>query len=168
MLNSSPSAPRRLRTLLCASAASTAVAVALSVILLSAGSSGASATQGSPIAAAAIPALRVHMLALARFTGDAHPTSVKAVLTTGTRALHTVAPGVTIPGSARQTVYLVVMTGSFTDTHAPVPPHAKDPTGRYLAVTINPATWQVIVLSIGNHRPPAPLSSYGTVSALVR
>lgn len=168
MLNSSPSAPRRRRTLLCASAASTAGAVALSAILLSAGSSAASATQGSPIAATAIPALRAHMLALARFTGDAHPTSVNAVLTTGTRALRTVAPGVTIPGSARRTVYLVVMTGNFTDTHAPVPPHAKDPAGRYLAVTINPATWQIIVLSVGNHRPPVPLTSYGAVSALVR
>ncbi len=168
MLNSSPGVPRRRRTVLYASAASAAVAVTLSLVMLSAGSSGATVAPGSPIARAAIPALRTHMLQLARFNGDAHPASVSAVLTTRTRALRAVEPGVTIPGSTRQGVYLVVMTGSFTDTHAPVPPGAKNPSGRYLAVAINPATWQVMDLSLGNHRPAVPLSSIGTVSALVR
>jgi hypothetical protein len=168
MLNSSPGASRRRRTVLYASAASAAVAASLSAVLLSAGSSGATVTQGSPIAAAVIPALRANMLQLARFNGDAHPVSVSAVLTTRARALRLVAPANTVPGSARQRVYLVVLTGNFTDTRAPVPPGAKDPSGRYLAVTVNPATWQVMDLSIGNHRPAVPLSSLGAVSALVR
>jgi hypothetical protein len=168
MLNSSPGVPRRRRTVLYASAASAAAAVTLSVVMLSAGSSGATVTQGSPIAAAAIPALRTNMLQLARFNGDARPASVSAVLTTRARALRAMAPGDTVPGSARQRVYLVVMTGNFTDPHAPVPPGAKAPAGRYLAVTIDPATWQVMDLSLGNHRPTVPLSSFGAVSALVR
>jgi hypothetical protein len=168
MLTSSPNIPRRRRTVRYAVAASAAMAAALSGILLSAGSSGASAAPRPAIPAAAVPALRAGMLDLARYTGDAHPASVNAVITSRARALQAATPGETVPGSTRQTVYLVVLIGHFTDTHAAVPPGAKIPVGRYLTVTINRATGQLMDLSLSNHRPPVSLSSYGPVSALVR
>ncbi len=168
MLNSSPGIPRRRRTVLYAAAASAAAAVTLSAVMLSAGSSGATVAPAPRIAATAIPALRANMLQLARFNGDAHPVSVSAVLTTRGRAVRAMAPGDTDPGSTGQRVYLVMLTGHFIDSHASVPHGAKIPSGRYLAVTINPATWQMMDLSIGNHRLAVPLSSFGAVSALVR
>jgi hypothetical protein len=106
------------------------------------------------------------MLRLARWNGDARPASVRAVFTTRAKALRAATPGDLVPGSAGVPVYLVVMTGNFTDTHASVPPGAKIPTGRYLTVTINPATGEVMDLSIGNHKPAVPLGSYGSVSVL--
>jgi hypothetical protein len=42
------------------------------------------------------------------------------------------------------------------------------PTGRYLAVTVNPSTFQVMDLGLGKHAPPVPLRSYGPVSDLTR
>jgi hypothetical protein len=108
------------------------------------------------------------MFQLARWTGDARPTSIRAVFTTQAKALRTATPGDLIPHSSRRPVYLVVMTGKFTDTHAPVPPGAHPPTGRYLAVTINPATFAVMDLGLGNHKPPVPLRSYGPVSNLIK
>jgi hypothetical protein len=161
--------PRRMlrprRTALYASVASIAVAA---VTALAALPSGASATPGSAIPASAIAGLRTNMFQLARYMGDAHPASIRAVFTTQAKALETATPGDTIPGSAGRPVYLVVMTGNFTDTHALVPPGAHFPTGRYLAVTINPATFEVMDLSVGNHRPPVPLRSYGPVSDLTK
>jgi hypothetical protein len=108
------------------------------------------------------------MFRLARYNGDAHPGSIRAVFTTQAKALRTAAPGDLIPGSAGRPVYLVVMTGNFKDTHAPVPPGARLPAGRYLAVTINPATLWIMDFSVGNHRPPVPLQNYGPVSDLTR
>jgi hypothetical protein len=155
----------RRRTALFASVAGIAVAAVTVLAILPA---GATAGPGSAIPAAAIPALRADMFRLARFNGDAHPASIRAVFTTQAKALRTATPGDLIPGSAGRLVYLVVMTGNFTDTHAPVPPGARNPAGRYLAVTINPATFWVMDLGIGNHRPPVPLRSYGPVSDLAR
>lgn len=65
-------------------------------------------------------------------------------------------------------MYLVILTGSFKYAEASVPPGARLPTGHYLVVTINPSTFQVMDLSIGNHRPPIPLGKYGPVSDLTR
>lgn len=67
-----------------------------------------------------------------------------------------------------QPAYLVVITGKFKLDDAPVPPGARLPTGRYLAVTVNPATFQVMDLGLGNHKPPVPLRSYGPVSNLMK
>jgi hypothetical protein len=156
---------RQRRTALFASAAGIAVAAVTVLAILPA---GATAGPGSAIPAAAIPVLRADMFLLARFNGDAHPASIRAVFTTQAKALRTATPGDLIPGSAGRPVYLVVMTGNFTDTHASVPPGARLPAGRYLAVTINPATFDVMDLGIGNHRPPVPLRSYGPVSDLTR
>jgi hypothetical protein len=129
--------------------------------------SGASVGPGGAIPVSAIPALRTSMFLLARYDGDAHPASIRAVFTTQDKALRTATPGDLIPGSAGRPVYLVVMTGDFKDTHFPTPPGARLPTGRYLTVTVNPATFRVMDVGIGNHRPPVPLRSYGPVSNLL-
>lgn len=155
---------RQPRTAVYASAAGIVVAA---VSALTALPSGASATAGSVIPASAIPALSTHMLRLAQHSGDAHPASIRAVVTTRSKALRAATPGDTIPGSARQPAYLVLMTGKFK-VSAPVPRGARLPTGRYLAVTVNPATFQVMDLGLSNHAPPIPLRSYGPVSKLTK
>ena len=92
--------------------------------------------------------------------------SISAVATTRARALRTVAPGDTVAGDAGQRAYLVVMKGKFKLTYASVPPGAALPTGRYLAVTINPSTFQVMDLGLRNEPPPVALRNYGPVSNL--
>lgn len=155
---------RQRRMTLYASVAGIAVAVAMTV--LATVPSAASATPSPPIPAQAVAALKTNMFQLARYMGDAQPASIQAVFTTQAKALETATPGDMVPGSANQPAYLVVMTGNFKDTNAIVPPKAPIPAGRYLAVTINPSTFEVMDLSIGNHRPPVPLRSYGPVSDL--
>jgi len=167
MLTSWRHATRRRKTTLSAAVAGALLAIALSVVTLSAGSSGASVTPGAAIPAAAVPAMRTNMLELSRYMGDAHPTSVDAVLANRARALLAVSPDDKVPGSAGQTVYLIVLVGHFTDDNASVPSGAKIPTGRYLAVTINPATWAVEDLSLSNRAPTVSLGSYGPMDALV-
>ena len=144
-------------------AAGIAVAAASALATLP---SSASPGPGGAIPASAIPALRASMVLLARDDGDAHPASIRAVFTTQNKALRAATPGDLVPGSAGRPVYLVVMTGNFKDTHFPMPPGARIPTGRYLAVTVNPATFHVVDLGLGNHNPPVPLRSYGPVSNL--
>jgi hypothetical protein len=129
--------------------------------------SSASVGPGGAIPVSAIPALRTSMFLLARYDGDAHPASIRAVFTTQDRALRTATPGDLVPGSAGRPVYLVVMTGKFTDTHFPMPRGARLPTGRYLTVTVNPATFRVMDLGLGIHQPPVPLRRYGPVSNLL-
>lgn len=143
------------------------IAVAAVSTALTALPSGASATAGSAVPASAIPALRSHMLRLARLSDDAHPASIRAVVTTRAKAMRAATPGDTIPGVAHQAAYLVVMKGTFK-VDAPVPRGAHLPTGRYLAVTVDPATFQVMDLGLSNHPPPVPLRSYGPVSNLAK
>jgi hypothetical protein len=121
---------------------------------------------GSPIAASAIPRLSAVALRLARFGGDARPASIMAVAATYARALRDATPGDTVAGAASQPVYLVVMVGKFT-LDAPAPRGAHLPNGRYLAVTVNPTTFQIMDLSVNDHAPPVPLRSYGPVSNLL-
>lgn len=156
---------RQRRTALYASLAGTAVAA---LTVLATVPSGASVTPGSAIPASAVAALRTNMFRLARYMGDAQPSSIRAVFTTQAKALETATPGDMVPGSAHRPVYLVVMTGNFKYTNATAPLGSPIPTGRYLAVTINPSTFEVMDLSIGNHRPPVPLRSYGPVSDLTK
>ena len=84
-----------------------------------------------------------------------------------TRRCGTATPGDLVPGSAGKPVYLVVMTGNFKDTNFPMPPGTHIPTAHYLAVTVNPATFRVMDLGLGDHKPPVPLRSYGQVSNLM-
>lgn len=129
--------------------------------------SSASAGPRGAIPASAISALKSSMVLLARDEGDAHPASIRAVFTTQNKALRTATPGDLVPGSAGKPVYLVVMTGNFKDTNFPMPPGTHIPTAHYLAVTVNPATFRVMDLGLGDHKPPVPLRSYGQVSNLM-
>jgi hypothetical protein len=156
---------RQRKTALYASVAGIAVAAAAALTALP---SEAGVTPGSAIPASAITALRTHTFQLARYMDDAHPVSIRAVFTIQAKALETATPGDLVPGSAHRSVYLVIMTGNFRDEYAPVPFGARIPTGRYLAITINPSTFEVMDLSIGNHRPPVRLHSYGPVSDLTK
>lgn len=153
------------RTALFATAAAVA---ATAVPALATVPSHASVTPGSAIPASMIPTLRIDMLRLARYAGDAHPGSIRAVFTTQAKALRTATPGDRIPGSAHRPVYLVEMTGDFRYTHASVPPGARIPTGHYLMVTINTSTFAVMDLSVGDHKPAVSLRSYGAVPNLAR
>jgi len=58
------------------------------------------------------------------------------------------------------------MEGQFTLDNAPRPPHAHAPSGHYLAITIDPATFQVLDLGLSNQAPPASFGSLGLVSNL--
>jgi hypothetical protein len=153
---------RRRRTAACAAAAGVAVAAVSALTTLP---SASAASSGIPASAA--QRLSAMALRLARHSGDANPASIRAVATTRARALRAATPGDTVPGSARQPAYLVVMTGKFK-VDAPVPPGARLPAGRYLAVTVNPSTFRVMDLGLGNRKPPVPLRSYGLVSNLMK
>jgi len=155
------------RTALQVSVAGIAVVAVTALTALAVLPSSAGAAPGTAIPASAIPALRTHMLKLARYSHDAHPASIRAVFTTQAKALRAATPGELIPGSAHRSVYLVVMTGQFK-VNAPVPPGSPLPTGRYLAVTINPSTFAVMDLSVGDHRPAMALRSFGPVSDLTK
>lgn len=153
---------RRRRTAVYVVAAGMAVAVSA----LTALSFASAATPRIP--ASAIPALSTAMLRLARQSGDGNPSSIRAVSTTRAEALRDATPGDMVPGSASQPAYLVVITGRFKLDNAPVPRGAHPPTGRYLAVTVNPATFRIMDLGLSNHKPTMPLRSYGQVSNLIR
>jgi len=130
-------------------------------------SSAASVTAGSAIPAAAAHRLSTMMLREARLSGDAKPASIMAVTTTRASALKVATPGDTMPGSTGQTVYLVVMKGSFTLNDASVPPGGHAPTGHYLAVTFDTTTFHTLDLGLSDHAPPGSLRSLGPVSNLM-
>lgn len=112
--------------------------------------------------------LRAAMLRVARADGDPRPASMLAVATTRKLALTDATPGDTIPGSARQQAYLVVMTGRFSTGLASVPPGAKLPaTQRYLALSVDPATLTATDAGVSNQPPPVRLSDFGVVSNLL-
>jgi hypothetical protein len=80
----------------------------------------------------------------------------------------TVTNGGRIPGSDRQDVYLVIMTGNFVLTLAPRPPRAKAPSGQYLSVTFDTVTFLRLDLGLRRQAPSVPLQSIGTVSDLTQ
>jgi hypothetical protein len=132
--------------------------------------STAGVTAGSPIPASAIQRLSSAAWRLARFGGDARPVSISAVAVTYDRALQDATPGDYVPSSMRspsRLVYLVVLVGKFK-LDASAPPGAALPTGRYLAVTVDPATLLIMDLGLSNHAPPVPLWRYGPVSDLMK
>src|ERR1700689_244978 len=91
--------------------------------------------------------------------------AIPAVATTHARALRIATPGDKVPQAGAQTVYLVVMKGKFT-ANFPMPPGVSKPTGTYLSITLNPATFQVMDLGLAHRSPALPLSSLGPVSML--
>lgn len=126
--------------------------------------SSATAVPSSRIPMSAIARLTAVALRLASLDGDARPTSVTAVVTSHGRALRAATPGDTLPGAA-QLVYLVVMKGNFT-LNVPTPPGDPEPTGTYLSITLDPATFQLMDLGLSHNAPPISLRSFGRVSTL--
>jgi hypothetical protein len=146
-------------------AAVACIAAAALSVTLTALSPAAGATAGSAIPAAAITRLTSTALAVARQNGDAGPLSAAAVTTTHTRALQEATPGDTVPQGGDQTVYLVVMKGRFTASF-PMPAGTRKPTGTYLSITLNPATFQLMDLGLSYRAPSVSLGSFGPVSIL--
>src|ERR1700722_10750064 len=143
------------------------VAVTTGMTCLAATPSSAHTT-GTPIPAAAAARLRILMSRTARFDGDAHPSSISAVATTFGAAMLTLAPGDSVPGMTRQPAYLVVMKGNFTLKDASVPPGARQPSGRYLAIAIDPSTLRPIAVNLRNQPATVTLRSYGPVANLLQ
>jgi hypothetical protein len=141
------------------------VAAAALSVTLTALSPAAGATAGSAIPASAIARLTSAAEAVARQNGDADPASTAAVSTTHARALREATPGDTVPQGAGQTVYLIVMKGKFT-ANFPMPAGARKPTGTYLSITLNPATFQLMDLGLSYRAPSVSLSRFGPVSIL--
>lgn len=106
------------------------------------------------------------MLRVARINGNSRPTWIEAVSTNRAAALEVATPGDMVPGTAAERAYLVVMKGDFTLQDAPVPPRAHLPTGHYLALTFNPATFQMMDLGLSNHAPRIALRKFGLVTFL--
>src|ERR1700722_7420228 len=136
------------------------VAVTTGMTCLAATPSSAHTT-GTPIPVAVAARLSILMSRTARFDGDAHPTSISAVATTFGSAMLTLAPGHTVPGMTHQSAYLVVMKGKFTLKNAPVPPGAPQPSGRYLAIAVNPSTFRPIAVNLRDQAPAMALWTYG-------
>jgi hypothetical protein len=154
---------RAVRYLSAAAVVAAAVSVPLATL-----SSATSVTAGSAIPAAAAHQLSTIMLRKAAMSGDATPASIMAVTTTRAKALEAATPGDTLPGSAGQTVYLAVMKGNFTLNDASVPPGAHAPTGHYLAITFDAATFQTMDVGLSDQAPPVSLRSLGPVSSLMQ
>jgi hypothetical protein len=73
-----------------------------------------------------------------------------------------------IPGSDRQHAFLVVMNGNFTLARVPRPKRAKAPSGHYLWITLDAATFRRLDLGLRNQAPSVPLQSIGPVSDLTQ
>jgi hypothetical protein len=146
---------------------STAGAAAALVAAPLAPSSSAASTPSPAIPAAAAQHLSTITERAAKMSGDARPATMEAVKTTRSKALGIATPGDIIPGSAGQTVYMVVMKGNFTLNYVSRPPKAHAPTGHYLTITFDPTTLQPMDLGLSNQAPTASsLQSLGPVSTL--
>jgi hypothetical protein len=132
-----------------------------------------SSAASPPSASSGIPATAAQRLTgivarAAEMDGDAKPVWIEAVSTSRDKALAMATPGDTIPGSVSQPVYLVVMKGNFTLNDFSTPPNTRAPTGSYLSLTYDPATFLVMDIGITNDPPPDPLQSLGPVSTLAQ
>jgi len=143
-----------------------ALAIALSA-MITLWHSPAGGSTVSPMPRSTVSRLTSFALRLARSSGDPRPDSVLVVRTTHARALRVATPGDTVPGNGRKLVYLVVMRGDFTASFASPPSGRRLPTGTYLDVTIDPATFKVLDLGLNHHAPVIPLSNFGQVTRLV-
>jgi hypothetical protein len=167
MLNGWPRRVLRRRIVWSAAGAAIVAAAAVSVTLAELPST-ATAAAGQAIPAAAIPALRSAMLHLSRENGDSHPASIMAVATIRSRAALDAVPGTILPARfGKQTAYLVILHGTFTDYYASPPVGAALPTGHWLTVAISTSTFQVLDLGLRHQPPPIALSRYGPVSNLL-
>jgi hypothetical protein len=121
---------------------------------------------GSPVPASAVPRLTAIAASVARSDGDPAPSQVTAVLTTHAKALTSATPGDLVPGSGGVRVFLLTMQGRFTATDATGPPGSRAPTGRYLSLVVDAATFQVTDFGLSPKPPPVSPASLGPVTYL--
>ncbi|MGH3191203.1 MAG: hypothetical protein ACRDOL_28950, partial [Streptosporangiaceae bacterium] len=121
---------------------------------------------GSPVPASAVPRLTAIAASVARSDGDPAPSQVTAVLTTHARALTSATPGDFVPGSGGVRVFLLTMQGRFTANDATGPPGSRAPTGRYLSLVVDVATFQVTDFGLSPRPPPVSPASLGPVTYL--
>ena len=144
-------------------------AVCVAAVLVSFPLTSSSATPvpaGAPVPAAAVQHLTSAAAQVATIGGDAKPVWTEGMRTARDNALRVATPGDTVPGSASQVVYLVIMEGNFTLTDVPTLAKSQAPTGHYLTVTFDPATFQIIDLGLTNTSPVAAFRSLGLASTL--
>jgi hypothetical protein len=147
--------------------AALAGAAALAAALAGAGCGRAAASAGAaPVPAAAIGRLTAVAYRAATVNGDPHPAWITVVLTTQARALTSATPGDYVPGSAHVRAYLITMRGHFTAAEASRPPGAKAPSGRYVSLVIDAATFRDSDFGIGDRPPPVRPAALGPVTYL--
>jgi len=93
--------------------------------------------------------------------GDPTPATAVSILTTSQAAVSAASGGIV---DSDQPVYLAVLTGSFVDNHAYVPPESDAPTGSVVTITVDAATQEILDLSVGDHQ--VDLSSLGAPATL--
>jgi len=69
-----------------------------------------------------------------------------------------------LPGVSQRDVYLIVMKGNFTLTNVPRPRRAKAPSGQYLSITFDAATFERLDLALRHQA--SSVSHLGPVSDL--
>jgi hypothetical protein len=121
---------------------------------------------GSPVPSPAVPRLAAIADRAARANGDPAPSQVTAVLTTRAKALTSATPGDFIPGSGGVPVFLVTLRGHFTAADVSRPPGSVAPTGRYLSLVVDAATFQVTDFGISPEPTRVSPASLGPVTYL--
>jgi len=121
---------------------------------------------GATSPAAVAHRLRTKALHAVTICDGARPAWIRAVRTTFSKAMTLVGGGNGIADKDTDAVYLVLMKGDFAFRDSgPVPPscaHAG-PTGRYFTAIFDAATFVTLEAGLGNHPPPVPLQTLGSV-----
>ena len=121
---------------------------------------------GRPVPPSAAAKLAALAKLFARGSGGSPLTEATAVCTTHRKALTSATPGDFVPGSGGVLVYLVTVRGHFT-VHAPGPPEAAAPTGRYASLVVDARTFHVLDLGVHDNPPPVSPESLGPVTDLL-
>jgi hypothetical protein len=141
------------------------LAVALPLLVLGGSAAAGTASPGSPVPVSAVKTLTAIADSFAKNDGDAHPTSISAVVTTHAKALASATPG-DITENLRATVYLITMKGQFTGYMASVPYGQPLPKGRYLSIIIYAATMKVADWGLSQPAPQVSSASLGPLTYL--
>jgi hypothetical protein len=115
----------------------------------------------APPSTAQVSQLRALGLSIASKNGETAPTNLRAVATTFVSAL-TADTGASAPSN--QDVFMVSMNGHFIGHSFDVPPRVATPTGTVMTFEFDPATGNVVGVSIGNLTPD--LAQLGAVTPL--
>jgi hypothetical protein len=143
--------------------AACAVGVAVAVPLLLAPAAPGPANAGLP------PGVAQRLTAIAERADHANGGKpvlwASVVSTTRSKALTSATPGDFVPVGGSAAVYLITMRGSFTDDVS-VPGGATGPTGHYLSLVVNAATFESLDFGLAPGPPPVSPASLGPVTYL--